>query len=582
MQQLRLFPQHVKFLVKRGISEREAIALGYRSVGTLGELETFGFRYAETDYAPGLIIPLRNVLGEQASFQYRPDVLHGETKYLNPAGQQHIVHVPLETRRMLDEDPTLPLLVVEGPIKADAAALRGIPCVSIQGVDCFSREKRLLPEFEALLTPGRPVVIVFDSDARYKVGVRAAGMRFRGLLRKEGADSSFLILPDGPEKVGLDDWLAANPEAGLPELMGMTSKALPGASTEASPTRADQFGACGILQMLEELADKKYPPWDVPGFIREGSLVNVYAPGGGTKTLLLTSLVASKAASAEWLGLRVRPGFGVYLAFEDYIGTALRIRTHLRYYKLEDRARGRIAVLDPQKDAALNLLDAESVGLLLGSFDLLPEKPRTVVVDSIGLAVGGADERDEATGRLLAAQCQRIQNYRWRVTSTDAAVRATDADPVTVILAHHENRQGGYGGTHRFRDFVDAMFQITGVAGGLFELGGDDPKANKMRHGPLPKPLRYGLLEVDPVNQIAVIVPADKAVLNLNAVTGNARKILDAMQRAAKPLRYAKLQQESGIPEGSFDKALKAAKDYCEKDDDGFYVASALGRSCYV
>ncbi len=119
--------------------------------------------------------------------------------------------------------PSLPLLICEGWKKALAAVSAGHAAVALPGIQMGRRRdvdgsERLIPALEALNTPGRPWLVVFDAEAKpataNKVGA-AAGALAR-CLRTAGGKPSIARLPllPGTSKTGLDDlWVAGGPEA---------------------------------------------------------------------------------------------------------------------------------------------------------------------------------------------------------------------------------------------------------------------------------------------------------------------------------------------------------------------------------
>lgn len=109
-------------------------------------------------------------------------------------------------------DPTVPIYITEGELKAAAATSVGYPTIGLGGVDVWRSAKRgiaLLPQLQAIKWNGRDVVIVFDSDAATNPGVVSAQRRLSGELLALGAKPRIASLPagDNGEKMGLDDYL---------------------------------------------------------------------------------------------------------------------------------------------------------------------------------------------------------------------------------------------------------------------------------------------------------------------------------------------------------------------------------------
>src|ERR1039458_3072536 len=126
-----------------------------------------------------------------------------------------MLDVPPRVRPLLG-DPALPLVITEGPLKADAAASVGLACVDLLGVWSWRGRNEsdglvAIPDWEYVALNGRQTVIAFDSDVMLKSEVYGALRRLAGVLKLRGAEVAFAYLPSGQhgEKLGLDDFFAA-------------------------------------------------------------------------------------------------------------------------------------------------------------------------------------------------------------------------------------------------------------------------------------------------------------------------------------------------------------------------------------
>ncbi len=213
----RLFAQHVAKLTGSAIDPAVAHERGYVSADTKAQLEREGFA-ASQRRPPALVIPLWSVTGERSGAQLRPDeprYVDGKAaKYETRAGQKMLLDVPPRVRPHLG-NPARPLVITEGPLKADAAVSAGLDCVALLGVWNWRGTNKdggrvALPDWELVALNGRRVVIAFDSDAMLKESVHGALGRLGEFLRRRGADVAYAYLPHGEAgaKIGLDDWLA--------------------------------------------------------------------------------------------------------------------------------------------------------------------------------------------------------------------------------------------------------------------------------------------------------------------------------------------------------------------------------------
>src|SRR5713226_4314137 len=96
-----LLPQHAALISASAISPEVVSARGYRSATSEKELAELGFTKAQR--LPGLVFPVRDVNGNIAFYQLRPDkprlAKNGKPiKYETPYGAGLVVDVPLAAR----------------------------------------------------------------------------------------------------------------------------------------------------------------------------------------------------------------------------------------------------------------------------------------------------------------------------------------------------------------------------------------------------------------------------------------------------------------------------------------------------
>src|SRR5208282_5888394 len=98
-----------------------------------------GFAFADYQCrVPGMVLPLWDVFGKQASAQFKPDnprldARKKPIKYETPGGSRVLIDVPPIVQPDLGE-PKKALWITEGTKKADSAASLGLVCVALQGV----------------------------------------------------------------------------------------------------------------------------------------------------------------------------------------------------------------------------------------------------------------------------------------------------------------------------------------------------------------------------------------------------------------------------------------------------------------
>jgi hypothetical protein len=131
----------VLLLQDRAISPEVAKARGYRSA----PWKEYALKYGDFSQSsmgiaggPGLLIPVRSVVGRIAWWQYRPDLPRAgregkKIKYLTPKGASMRLDVHPAMRHLLG-NPELPLFITEGIMKGDALTSLGLCTVSLLGV----------------------------------------------------------------------------------------------------------------------------------------------------------------------------------------------------------------------------------------------------------------------------------------------------------------------------------------------------------------------------------------------------------------------------------------------------------------
>ena len=187
-----LSPVHRHMLtIESGIAPEVIASRGYRTITIKSRLRDLGF--GDRQYlTPGLLLPIWDLNGAIASYQFRPDQprigQQGKAvKYETRQGSPMLLDVSPLIREQL-KDVRIPLLITEGIKKADAAISRGGCCVALLGVwNWRGRDgqgaTRLLPEFERIPLRERLVYLIFDSDCLEKPAVAQALTRLGRVLR---------------------------------------------------------------------------------------------------------------------------------------------------------------------------------------------------------------------------------------------------------------------------------------------------------------------------------------------------------------------------------------------------------------
>ena len=227
------------------------------------------------DGRPGIVFDWNPGNGDTVA-QFRPDVPgtypDGEDypKYRTAKGLQ----VPLW--RTLEGTPTGPVLLVEGTKQALAAAgyaADGTSVYAIAGCGNWNLES-----LQAMNVTGRQVTVVLDADVASNLQVWSMAEALRDNLSVyPGTEVSFARIPakNVSDTTGLDDFLAAFPEAERPRMLaGLLGKASdklprkPKARTPQSPYKAGTAAypaeLTSLVQGLDDPASYRPPVGSIP------------------------------------------------------------------------------------------------------------------------------------------------------------------------------------------------------------------------------------------------------------------------------------------------------------------------------
>jgi len=230
-----LSPAHLQQLMEgSGIAPDVIEQRSAYTATTPAQLEALGFAEYQRR-VPALVLPVYDVHGQLALHQIRPD-----SPRKNKKGKILKYDTPEKRRLVLDVAPahvpllqqaSVPLMVIEGLKKKDAVASRLDPAqplcpLGLIGTYGWMRDKRPLPDWQAIALKHRQVIMVFDSDVTTTEEVGHARQALATFLAKQGAHVFHVDLPPLPGgKCGADDYLVA--EHSLEELLALTQETFP-------------------------------------------------------------------------------------------------------------------------------------------------------------------------------------------------------------------------------------------------------------------------------------------------------------------------------------------------------------------
>ena len=218
---------------KLGKDKLASSGLDTKQAETLGIYEVPSAKAKDKcfDARPALIIPYFGLDGKgqvaQASWPdfYRLRYLDkgtdiaamatekGDQRYAQPPRTGVCAYFPkLIDWQSIADDPSIPIIITEGELKAAAGCAKEWAVIGLGGVWNFKSSSQgyfFLPELEKVSWFRRQVYILYDSDFRTKAGVCLAINALAEELLERGALPFMTMLPDVLEngKTGLDDYL---------------------------------------------------------------------------------------------------------------------------------------------------------------------------------------------------------------------------------------------------------------------------------------------------------------------------------------------------------------------------------------
>jgi putative DNA primase/helicase len=241
----RLTPQHLADLRASGLSDQQIAACRFHSLKSPALVQgVLRWKRYNGELGDCLCIPFMSAEGNPTGYaRLKPDHPRKSKddgkpiKYESPKGVANRAYFPPSTRATL-KGSSIPMVLTEGEKKAAAADQHGFASIGlvgdwgwqkkrIKGKDGKSvGERELIDDLSAIPWQGRPVYLVFDSDAATNPNVRWAEWHLAEALARRGATVKVIRLPAGDPKpdrtlakVGLDDFLLAHGPDAFRELL---------------------------------------------------------------------------------------------------------------------------------------------------------------------------------------------------------------------------------------------------------------------------------------------------------------------------------------------------------------------------
>jgi hypothetical protein len=348
-----LLPQHLADLYKSGLSDEQIAQCGFRSLQAPASVQkALRWQSYNGELGDCLAIPFRDADGKALDYcRLKPDRPRTankdgkRVKYESPKGASNHPYFPPGTLAAL-KDPAAPLVVTEGEKKAAKADQEGFACIGLVGVYGWQQkrakdkdgkpqgDRELIPGLAGIPWQGRPVFLVFDSDAADNPNVRLAEWYLAEVLARHGATVKVGRIPardpgvEGPPaKVGLDDFLVGHGPDAFRKLLTTATEPEP-------PAGADGFRILSCRQLVNDYPDRR--PAVVHGLLREGETMNIIAAPKIGKSWLTLDLAFAVATGGLWLAtFPTTPGNVLLIDNELHRETsAHRLRTLAEWLKL--------------------------------------------------------------------------------------------------------------------------------------------------------------------------------------------------------------------------------------------------------
>lgn len=179
-------------------------------------LDSFYIPYFHTNGSPSNFFRIR-LVSNYSRFGVKP------LRYLQPPNTVSEVYLPpLISWEDTVKDPTEPIIITEGELKAAAATKHGFAAAGLGGVWSFTKDHRLLPWFGEVSWRNRTVYIVYDNDAKSNPQVAKAQLALARRLIELEAHPRIVSLPESDVKIGLDDYLLTHSADELRSLLTLS------------------------------------------------------------------------------------------------------------------------------------------------------------------------------------------------------------------------------------------------------------------------------------------------------------------------------------------------------------------------
>jgi len=417
-------------------------------------------------------------------------------------------------------DPSVPLAIVEGEKKSLKGYQEGIVAIGIGGIWNFKEKgsDELAPDFNNILLSGRVVNLIPDGDYRKNKDIQKAVLLLAQKLKERSAIPYLVSLPDGEEKIGLDDFLV---QYGVSEFWN-----LPHEEIKTNPYERLNLPSSLEISKLEIKVD-----WIVKNLIPKESITMLHSIGGVGKSYLMYRIAQAVANGEPFFGLEVMQMPVFYIDFENPLPEIVE----------------RMKKMGGSENLKIWHLGHDPMPIRFDSDEWQIYKtfpPGLFIVDSL------------RSSHLLEENSSKDASF---IMARHKEIRALGN---TIILIHHENKIGGYRGSTAWFDLSDHILKFSRVR----KIGSDED----VDEDDFDLPIRLGLggksrfssaMELKPMyfkfenHQLCSTGDPEEEILN---------KMADFLNPLVPPNQseFRKLAKDNlDLKRKSFDKLLKKGED---------------------
>lgn len=420
MSNLSLDPEHLADLQRSGLTDETIMMASLYSVPPRDIAKILGKGYADKVNSVLAFPYQQNGFCRYKLFPPIKDKDGHKIKYFQAQGSGVHLYYPPGIEGHI-ADPSIPLSIVEGEKKSLKGYQEGIVSIGIGGIWNFKEKGsgELAPDFDNIPFKGRIVNLIPDGDYHRNKDVQKAVLLLAQKLKEKGATPYLISLPDGEEKIGLDDFLV---QYGASEFWD-----LPRDEIKTDPYERLNLPSSLELSRLEIKVD-----WIVKNLIPKESITLLHSIGGVGKSYLMYGIAKAVADDTPFFGFDVMRMNVYYIDFENPLPEIVD-----RMKKMGGSENLKIWHLG--HDPMPIRFDADEWEI----YKTFP--PGLFIIDSL------------RSSHLLDENSSKDASF---IMARHKEIRALGN---TIILIHHENKIGGYRGSSAWFDLSDHILKFSRV-----------------------------------------------------------------------------------------------------------------------